>query len=114
MYRELLPVDLATVMQVAAAKNIDIQQVQARVAAAQGRYESSVEAAFPVIAPNLMYQHLEGVNQNANGTLVAANFNNLLPAITVQWIINPRGRLRHHRLQATPPGQPRGRQAHAT
>jgi outer membrane protein TolC len=89
MYRELMPVDLPTVIRVAAARNIDIQQAQERVAASQGRYESSVEAVLPVIAPTLMYQHLEGVNQNANGTLVAANFNNLLPAITVQWIINP-------------------------
>jgi outer membrane protein TolC len=89
MYRELLPVDLPAVTRVATARSIDIKQAQERVAAAQGRYESSVEAVLPVIAPAFTFQHVEGVNQNANGTLAAANFNNLLPAITLQWIINP-------------------------
>lgn len=89
MYHELLAVDLPTVLKVAAARNLDIEQARQRVDAARGRYESSVEAIFPVIAPSLAYQHLEGVNQNANGTLTAANFTNFLPAISVQWILNP-------------------------
>jgi outer membrane protein TolC len=89
MYRELLAVDLPTVLRVAAAQNLDIAQARERVEAAKGRYESSVEAVFPVIAPSLAYQHLEGVNQNANGSLTAANFTNFLPAISVQWILNP-------------------------
>lgn len=89
MYRELLPVDLETVTKVVMARNIDIQQARQRVEAARGRYESSVEAVFPVIAPSLMYQHLSGASQNANGTLALTHFNNLIPAITVQWIINP-------------------------
>ncbi len=89
MYRELLAVDLPTVLRVAAAQNLDIAQARERVEAAKGRYESSVEAIVPVIAPSLAYQHLEGVNQNANGSLTAANFTNFLPAISVQWILNP-------------------------
>jgi outer membrane protein TolC len=36
-----------------------------------------------------VYQYLHGPNQNANGTLVLTNFNNLIPAITLQWIMNP-------------------------
>ena len=89
MYHELLAVDLPTVLRVAAARNLDIAQARERVEASRGRYESSVEAVFPVIAPSLAYQHLEGVNQNANGSLTAANFTNFLPAISVQWILNP-------------------------
>src|SRR6478609_8381574 len=89
MYHELLAVDLPTVLRVAASRNLDIAQARERVEASRGRYESSVEAVFPVIAPSLAYQHLEGVNQNANGSLTAANFTNLLPAISVQWILNP-------------------------
>ncbi|MDB5321283.1 MAG: hypothetical protein JWN40_2914 [Phycisphaerales bacterium] len=89
MYHELLAVDLPTVLRVAAARNLDIAQARERVEASRGRYESSVEAVFPVIAPSLAYQHLEGVNQNANGSLTAANFTNLLPAISVQWVLNP-------------------------
>src|SRR5258706_13787977 len=89
MYHELLAIDLPTALRVAAARNLDIAQARQRVDAARGRYESSVEAVFPVIAPSLAYQHLEGVNQNANGSLTAANFTNFLPAISVQWILNP-------------------------
>ncbi|MDB5297726.1 MAG: TolC family protein [Phycisphaerales bacterium] len=89
MYREMLAVDLGTVARVATARSIDIRQARERVEAARGRYESSVEAVLPVIAPALTYQHLEGANQNANGSLAFTNFNNLLPAITLQWIVNP-------------------------
>jgi outer membrane protein TolC len=89
MYRELLAVDLPTVARVAVARGIDTREARERVHAAEGRYESSVEAIFPVIAPTFAYQHLEGVNQAATGTLVSTNFNNLLPAITLQWVLNP-------------------------
>jgi len=89
MYRELLAIDLPTVVRVAQARNLDIQQAIERTRAAHGRYESSVEAIFPVIAPSVAYQHLEGVNQNANGTLTVANFNNFLPAIAIQWMLSP-------------------------
>src|SRR5687768_5800662 len=60
MYRELLPVDLPTVARVAMARSIDVKQARERVAAAKGRYESSVEAVFPIIAPALTYQHFDG------------------------------------------------------
>src|SRR5439155_4450275 len=49
MYRELLAVDHATVTRIAGARNVDILQARERVEAAKGRYESSVEAIFPVI-----------------------------------------------------------------
>jgi outer membrane protein TolC len=89
MYRELLAIDLPTVAQVAAARNLDVQAARRRVEASQGRYETSVEAIFPVIAPSLTYQHLNGVNQQSNGTLVHTNFNTFLPALAAQWILNP-------------------------
>jgi outer membrane protein TolC len=89
MYRQLLAVDLPTVLHVAMAQNIEIQQARQRVEASRGQYEASVEAVFPVIAPTLAGSHLQGVNQNANGTLTTANFTNFFPALSVQWIINP-------------------------
>src|SRR5438309_1788046 len=60
MYQHLLAVDLPTVTRVARARNIDIRQARQRVAAFHGRYESSVEAVFPVIAPSIAGQHFEG------------------------------------------------------
>jgi outer membrane protein TolC len=89
MYRELLAVDLPTVIKVAAAQNLDIQQARHNVEAQRGRYEASVGALFPVIAPALTFNDVEGVNQNANGTLTAANFNTIIPAVSLQWILNP-------------------------
>jgi outer membrane protein TolC len=89
MYRRILAVDLPTVTRVAMAQSLDVQEARQRVEASRGRYESSVEAVFPVIAPNIAYQYLHGPNQNANGTLVLTNFSNLLPAVTLQWILNP-------------------------
>lgn len=89
MYRELLAIDLPTVLRVARTDNLQIQQARERVETAKGRYESNVEAIFPVIAPGIAYQYLDGVNQNANGTLTLANFNNLLPFLSIQWILNP-------------------------
>src|SRR4029079_15060014 len=50
-----------------------------------------VEALFPVVAPTFAWQHLDGLNQNANGTLVSTNFSNLVPAVTLQWIVTPAG-----------------------
>lgn len=89
MYRELLAVDLETVVRVATADNLDIRQARERVEASRGRYESNVGAIFPVVVPSVAFQHLDGVNQNANGTLVATSFNDFLPAVSVQWILNP-------------------------
>ena len=89
MYREMLAVDLPVVTHVATARSLDIQQAKERVAFNRGRYEASVEALLPVIAPAITFQHFDGSNQNANGTLVSTNFNNVLPAVTLQWIMNP-------------------------
>jgi outer membrane protein TolC len=89
MYRELLAIDLPSVARLAMAQSIDIAEARQRVLASRGRYEASIEALFPIIAPAFTYQHFEGQNQNANGTPVMTNFNNILPAVTVQWITNP-------------------------
>lgn len=90
MYRDLLPVDLPTVLRVAGARNLDIRQARQRVEANRGRYEASVENVFPVVAPGVAYQHYQGTFQNANGTLTPhVHFDNLLPAVSVQWVLNP-------------------------
>ncbi|HXE53977.1 MAG TPA: hypothetical protein VN541_13230, partial [Tepidisphaeraceae bacterium] len=90
MYRELLAIDLPTVVRVANARNLDIQHARQQVEANRGRYESNVEAIFPVIAPSIAYAHFQGRGQNANGTLtIPVHFDNLLPAVSIQWILNP-------------------------
>ena len=89
MYRELLPVDLPTVVRVVMARNIDIQQARQRVEASLGRYESNVQSLLPVIVPSFLFQHVDGVNLNASGTLAFTNFNSIFPSISAQWILNP-------------------------
>ena len=89
MYRELLAIDLPTVARVAVAQNLDIQQAKYRVQAQRGRYDASVQALLPVIAPSIGFQRVDGANQDASGTLVDADFSNIVPAVTLQWILNP-------------------------
>ena len=90
MYRQLLAIDLPTVIRVANAQNLDIERARQQVEANRGRYESNVEAIFPVIAPSIAYNHFQGVGQNANGTLTPpVHFDNLLPGISIQWVLNP-------------------------
>ena len=90
MYRRLLAIDLPTALRIATARNLDIRQARQRVEANRGRYESNVEAIFPVIAPSIAYWHFQGVGQNANGTLTPpVHFDNLVPALSIQWILNP-------------------------
>jgi OMF family outer membrane factor len=89
MYTQLLAVDLPTVVRVASARAVDVREARQRVKSAEGRYEAAVEALFPVVSPTFAWQHLEGVNQNASGTLVSTNFSNLVPAVTLQWVLNP-------------------------
>jgi outer membrane protein TolC len=89
MYREIVAIDVASVVRLALAQNLDLERARENVEAARGRYEGSVEAIFPVFAPTVAWQHVDGSNQAANGALVHANFGNLLPALTLQWIVNP-------------------------
>ena len=89
MYQQMMAIDLPTVSRVALAQNLDIRQAALRVETSRGQYESSVEAIFPVIAPSLAWQHFDGTNQNASGTLVSAAFNDFLPGISLQWMLNP-------------------------
>jgi outer membrane protein TolC len=89
MYQEVLAVDLPSVVRLAAAQNIDVEKAHAAVEGARGRYEGSIEAVFPVFAPTVAWQHVSGSNLEASGTLVSANFGSLVPALTLQWIVNP-------------------------
>ncbi len=89
MYYRLLPVDLPTVVHVAVAQNLEIQQARQRVEASRGSFQGSVEALFPTLSPSLVVQSLHGVNQNANGSLTRASFTNVLPSALIGWIVNP-------------------------
>lgn len=89
MYHELLTIDLPIVTQVAMASNLDIKEAQQHVQAMQGQYYSSIGAIFPVVSPNVEAQRIKGAVTQPNGALGVANFSNVIPALALQWIINP-------------------------
>jgi outer membrane protein TolC len=84
----LLAVDLPTVVRVATARNIDIQEAQQRVEALRGQYEASVGMIFPSITPNVTTLGIEGALASPTG-LALATFSHTFPVALIQWIINP-------------------------
>src|SRR6266581_2535424 len=89
MYREMLAIDLSTVVSVAAAQNLDIREARQRVRAAEGRYESSLGAIFPIFAPSISYEDVDGSVRAVNGPVLPADFNSFAPVALIQWVINP-------------------------
>ncbi|HEV8694140.1 MAG TPA: TolC family protein, partial [Lysobacter sp.] len=91
MYSQLLPIDLPTVVGVALAENLDIQQARQRVEASRGELESSVGDAFPVFSPTALFEAVDGHVRATQGNLVGVNFNTFQPYALVQWLLNPGG-----------------------
>ncbi len=89
MYRELLPIDLAKIADVAMAQNVDIRQARERVVAAEGQYESAIEGIVPSLSPGIGVTHLKGVNPSVVGVLTPANFTLLSTAALVKFALNP-------------------------
>lgn len=89
MYTELLPVDLQTVVRVAAARNFDIELARSAVEASLGKYESAVGGAFPAIVPTAIFEHVEGTVRATEGNLVGVGFDTFQASAAIQWIVNP-------------------------
>jgi outer membrane protein TolC len=89
MYKEMLAIDLQNVVQVASDKNIDILKARQQVEASHGQLESAAASIFPVIAPSVVLDHVQGVNASYTGQVFPVNFTTLQPAVLVQFILNP-------------------------
>ncbi|MHC5109909.1 MAG: TolC family protein [Planctomycetota bacterium] len=89
MYTEVVPIDLATVLRVAHADNLDILESQQWVEVNRGRLESAVGEVFPVIMPTVLYQNVSGRRLNTDGQILNVGFDTWAPGITVEWVINP-------------------------
>lgn len=85
----VMPIDLPTVMRVAAAKNIDIQQAIQRVEASRGRLESTQGAVFPVLAPTASFEHVDGTVRAVQGNLTGVGFDTFQLYATLQTVLNP-------------------------
>ncbi|MCH7812973.1 MAG: hypothetical protein IID40_03025, partial [Planctomycetes bacterium] len=75
IYREMLPVDLASVVRVAVADSLDIAEARVQVEAGRGRLESTIGSAFPAIVPTALFDHVEGTVRATEGNLVGVGFN---------------------------------------
>jgi outer membrane protein TolC len=85
----MLAVDLPTVVRVAIARNIDIQEARERIAASRGEYEANIGRVFPSISPNIAAIGLSGAVSTPAG-LAAETFKHIVPyAVAIQWIVNP-------------------------
>jgi outer membrane protein TolC len=89
MYTEMLAIDLPAVVQVASDRNVDILQARQQVEASRGQLESAAASIFPVLAPSVVLDHLQGVNRSDIGQVVPVNFTTLQPAVLAQFILNP-------------------------
>lgn len=86
--RRLFAVDLPTVIRVAIARNIDIQESKQRVEASKGELEASVGLIFPSFTPHFTTLSIEGALSNVHN-LALGTFSHTFPAAVIQWIINP-------------------------
>lgn len=89
MYRTLVAIDLANVVQVVSARNLDILGARERVRAAGGQYESAIGGLLPSIGGGVSFEDVSGVNRTVTGELVGATFTAFQPAALVQWLLNP-------------------------
>lgn len=89
MYTELHAVDLPTVVRLARAQNLDIQQARQTVEAAQGEYESAVGGAFPAIVPMAFFQRRDGHFENTDGRLFDVGASSFSASVAIEWVINP-------------------------
>jgi outer membrane protein TolC len=86
--RDILAVDLPTVIGVAMARNIDILEAQQHVEASRGELDASIGMIFPSISPQITSIGLQGALSNISN-LALASFSHPFRAVIAQWIINP-------------------------
>jgi outer membrane protein TolC len=98
MYQELLAIDLATAVQVALARNLDVEAARARVQAAHGGVAAARGRFLPSFSPALLYETVDGSVRATEGNLVDVRFQTTQAWLVAAWIVNP-GAV-HHDLVA--------------
>jgi outer membrane protein TolC len=69
----LLLIDLPSALQLAGARNLDIQIARQQVAEARANYESATWQFFPALAPGLGYRRHDDLVQNVDGQMIQAH-----------------------------------------
>src|ERR1019366_1863604 len=81
------PIDLATVLRLAGAQNLDIQIARERLKEAEANRTSALEQFFPWLAPGVSYHRRDGVAQaSPSGIIGNADYQSYSPgaALTAQ------------------------------
>jgi len=99
MYREILAINLPTIVRVAAAENFDILQAKEEVMASKGLLESAHGSIFPSLVPSVSFQDVQGSVRATEGNLVGVGFNTFQTSIAVQWVLNP-GKVKYEIIAA--------------
>ncbi|MCH9000622.1 MAG: TolC family protein, partial [Proteobacteria bacterium] len=89
MHTAILPVDLLTVVRVAAASNIDILQARNQLEAARGRVDSAVGQLFPTLSPTALFEIVDGNVRATEGNILDVGFSTFRTFLAVDWILNP-------------------------
>jgi outer membrane protein TolC len=63
-------IDLATVLRLAGAQNLDIQIAGQRLEEARARHRSAVQEFFPWLSPGFVYRRHDGLTQGTDGEIV--------------------------------------------
>jgi len=84
-----LPIDLATAIALAGAKNLDILEARARLAEAEGIRNESLGRLFPQLSGSFAASRIDGEIQASFGELARREFSTLLPAARLELDLNP-------------------------
>ena len=77
------PVNLAAVMRLAGANNLDIQIAEQRLVTAQAEHEQALLQFFPYLSPGIAFTRHEGNIQAVDGPIIAANKQSLAAGANV-------------------------------
>ncbi len=89
MYQELLAIDLATAVQVAIARNLDVEAARARLHAEHGGLVAARGRILPSLSPALLYETVDGSVRATEGNLVDVGFQTTQAWLVAAWIVNP-------------------------
>jgi outer membrane protein TolC len=77
------PINLAAVMRLAGADNLDIQIAQARLTEAQAIHRQTLAQFFPYLTPGLVFRKHEGNSQTVEGEIIEADKQSLAAGVNV-------------------------------
>jgi outer membrane protein TolC len=76
-------IDLATVLRLAGAQNLDIQIASQRLEEARARHRSAIQEFFPWLSPGFVYRRHDGLTQGTDGEIVGIQKHSYSPGAII-------------------------------